>query len=210
MKVIAAVGDYYHDQKLFKEALLSVTKGILNLEIEFVAREQLAAHLKEVPGIVILGSENRLNPEEENVEFWLTKSEEAEITEYVKKGGSWLAWHSGMASYEDNASFIDMLGGYFMHHPDDHVNVRYEYAEDHGLSKAKDSFEITDEHYFINNDKDVSVFLTSTSEHGDSVAAWTKSYGDGKVCCYVPAHNEEGLMHASVQSDLKHILKWLS
>lgn len=210
MKVIAAVGDYYHDVDLFKKAFSNVLSNIADLDLEFVPREELIEKLEGKPDVVVLASENRLNPDEEEVNTWLTESDEMKITNYVNNGGSWFAWHSGLASYETNSSYIDMLGGHFTHHPDDHVNVRYDFKGDHELTKGKKSFEIIDEHYFIKSDKDISIFLTSTSEHGESVAGWTKSYGEGKICCYTPAHNKEGLMHAAVQSDLTHIVNWLA
>lgn len=210
MKIIAAVGDYYHDVDVFKEGLLKAVDGIADAHVLFVTRQELVDKLEQSPDIVILGSENRLNPDEEDVHTWLTESDEMKITNYVKKGGSWFAWHSGLASYETNSSYIEMLGGYFTHHPADHVNVHYDLQGDHELLEGEKSFEIIDEHYFIKSNNDISVFLSSTSDQGESIAGWTKTYGAGKICCYTPAHNREGVMHPSVQSSLRCIVKWLS
>jgi len=209
MKVVAALGDYYHERELLVRSLSEAIEEIEDIDLIYASRENLFDELKQQPDLVILGSENRLNPEEENVENWLTDSEASTITGYVKNGGTWFAWHSGLASYDSVSSYIDMLGGCFAHHPDDHVSVKYHYKRDHELSAGKGPFEIIDEHYFIKRIHDVSLFLESTSEYGDSTAGWTRKYGEGKVCCYIPAHNREGLMDPSVQTDLKDIINWL-
>jgi len=209
MKVIATLGDYYHDESFYKEALSQATSGMEDIDLVYATRENLIDKLRDKPDLVILASENRLNPNEGDVRKWLTKKDELEIINYVNDGGSWFAWHSGLASYEGNSSYIGMLGGYFTHHPDQHVNVRYQFNEKHELSNGKESFEIMDEHYFIESNEEISIFLNSISEYGESVAGWTKRYGEGRVCGYSPAHNKDGLLNAAVQADLKDIIKWL-
>lgn len=208
MKVFATLGDYYHKEENYKEALLSAVDSIEGLDIIYVNRENLIDRLSEKPDIVILASENRLNPNDDNVHTWLTESDDEKIIDYVKSGGNWFAWHSGLAGYEENDAFVSMLGGYFTQHPDEHVNVRYLYKDDHELSQGKDLFTIKDEHYFIERLEESSYFLESSSEHGTFDAGWTRKYGEGKVCCYIPSHNAEGLMAMSVQRDLKDIINW--
>lgn len=212
MKILAVVGDYYHNEATYKEALSKVINKMEGIDLIYSTRESLLDKLNDKPDLVILASENRLNPDVDRVNKWLTESIEKEIINYVINGGAWLAWHSGLAGYEKSSSYIDMLGGYFTHHPEDHVKVQYKYRGKQALSKGnkgKDTFEITDEHYFIRNTENISVFLESKSIHGHSVAGWIKKYGEGEVVCYVPSHNKEGLMHSSVQKDLEDIVRLL-
>lgn len=138
----------------------------------------------------------------------MDRSKEQKIIEYVRSGGNWLAWHSGLAGYEKCEDYVAMLGGYFAYHPEERVNVQYAYRKDHELSKGKENAEIKDEHYFIHRVEESSCFLQSSSTYGTSDARWTRKYRTGKVCCYVPSHNGEGLMSASVQIDLKSIIEW--
>lgn len=210
MKIVAVLGDYYHDEAHYKKAISHTVETMDGIEILYIKRKNLINKLKDKPDLVILASENRINPHEEDTRTWLTAAGETEIVNYVKNGGSWFVWHSGLASYESNATYINMVGGYFTHHPEEHVNVLYKYKGNHKLSISKDHFKISDEHYFIEHAKDNSVFLSSTSKFGESVAGWTRKFGTGKVCCYVPAHKIEGLMDESVQTDLKHIIDWLA
>lgn len=208
MEVIAILGDYYHDEVQLKEALSHAVKKNTEINVTYIDRKHVIEALEAKPDVVILGSENRIDPNQEFPENWMTDSDESGIINYVSEGGSWLVWHSGLASYEKNTSYVNMVGGTFKYHPEKHVQVLYEYEQGHELGIGRESVKIMDEHYFIEHNEDVSIFLYSISEHGQSVAGWTKRFGKGQVCTYIPAHNKEGLMNHSVQNDLMAMLKW--
>lgn len=208
VRVLAVVGDYYHDEKLFKDTLDKVTHSIEEVEVMYTDRKNVIDKLNLQPSLVILAAENRLNPEDENVKSWMTTEDAEAIDTYVKKGGSWFAWHSGLAGYEELTEYVKLLGGYFTHHPDDHAQVRYTFKESSLYKEKQPSFEISDEHYFVQLMGEVDVFLESSSKDGDSIAGWTKTVGKGKVAAYTPAHKEEGLSHPQVHKDLTSIIKW--
>lgn len=57
-----------------------------------------------------------------------------------------------------------------------------------------------DEHYFVEVDADqTEVFLYSLSGMDRQIAGWRHSFGKGKVCCFVPAHDRSGLLHEKFQ-----------
>ena len=208
MKILAVVGDYYHSEASMKRALEGVADELNGVELVFTNRKKLIQDLNREPDLVILGSENRMNPNKEVSEIWLTEDTATEIAKYVESGGSWLAWHSGMASYEKIRSYTDMLGGFFKYHPEKHQPVTYLY-QSHSLFEDKStSFQIIDEHYFVKYDEDVDVFLKSESVDGVSVGGWTKGYGEGRVACYTPAHLENGMQRREVKDDLKRLIEW--
>ncbi|GAB2318822.1 ThuA domain-containing protein [Alkalibacterium sp. s-m-22] len=188
-----------------KEGLTQVLDKLGDVTILYADRKELTEHLKDRPDLVILASENRLDPESYNPEEWMTEFEEDKIVDYVKKGGSWLVWHSGLVSYQKLTTYIDMVGGSFDYHPEKPVSVNYKYIEESSLTDRKEEFSITDEHCFINYGRDVTVTMTSSSEYEESVAGWTVKYGE--VCVYIPAHNKEGLMSRPVKTDLEAITK---
>ena len=177
-------------------------------DLLFTDREHLIEGIKDKPDLVILASENRVNPESEEVLHWLTENEAVILTDYVKEGGSWLAWHAGLASYEDVPSYIEMIGGYFTHHPAEHAVVSYRY-KDHDLVKEEyGTFEVTDEHYFIKHEEGLDIFLESFSIDGEAIAGWTKEFGQGRVAGYAPSHTKEGLAHQALRSDLRMLIDW--
>jgi type 1 glutamine amidotransferase len=205
-RVVAIVGDYYHRSEHITEALnqalkLRIDSGDLNLR--YIAIEQLQDALTEQPDVIILFAEDRIAPEVNNEAKWMTAEMATLIVRYVEAGGSWLAWHSGMASYAPDGAYVSMLRGHFLYHPEKHHSVRY-YLE----GKA-DSFEILDEHYFVAcHTEQTEVFLRSESTDGSSIAGWRHTFGEGRVCCLTPAHRPEGLLHPEVLNLLNQTVSW--
>lgn len=199
MKTIyAIVGDYYHAelpiQTALNMALAPLTEGG-QYQLAYISADELIGRLAEKPAAVILFKEDRVNPNDANVQHWLTEEVSVAISRFVEGGGGLLAWHSGLASYPTDSALVQMLRGYFKFHPSKHQLVRYKgtLPSDNSLDIL---FEIVDEHYFVHCDEEnTSVFLKSYSIDGISIGGWTHAYGQGRVVCLTPAHNKEGLLH---------------
>lgn len=207
-KIFAVLGDYYHEQDLATKSLEKAI-GKLKVQVIYLSVDELVVRLDEQPDLVILFAENRLNPEDENVETWMTVKESTEIEKYVINGGSWLAWHSGLASYENIEQYIKVLRGYFLSHPDEHQMVKYRIDPNTTIVEKQPEFEYLDEHYFVQiEEEQTNIFLRSDSVDGSSIAGWHHEYGAGKVLCLTPAHLEEGLMHDQFLQILRQSVKW--
>lgn len=212
MRIVAVLGDFYHEQDALKKSLESVLEKFEGREIalDYVDRDALADYLTAEVDLVILGAENRLNPEDDHVKTWMTEEVSERIADYVSGGGAWLAWHAGMASYDDQPVYIDMLKGSFDYHPDDHQEVTYTLSANEVATLDKEQFSFLDEHYFVHCQTDeTEVFMRSTSVDGEAEAGWYHQFGKGRVLCFVPAHNEEGLNDESVLSLLGQAIEWL-
>ncbi|MFD0696625.1 ThuA domain-containing protein [Paenibacillus sp. GCM10027628] len=206
-KIIAVLGDYYHRGDKIEETLLSaVMSGIgeRNLkEVKIVGIAELIHSLEEKPDAVVVFKENRLDPEGDSQSLWMTEEIAGAIQRYVEGGGGWLAWHSGLASYPVNGGYVQMLRGYFLSHPEMHQKVDYEGTDSR--------FTIRDEHYFVSCQEDqTEVYLRSSSIDGKSIAAWRHAYGEGRVCCFTPAHRPEGLGHPDVVRLLGEAIAWIA
>lgn len=196
-KIIALVGDYYHHEDnisgSLNSALLKLTEEGDQIEIEYIKTDQLSGKLQEQPNVVVLSKTNRLNPTEEKHEFWMCEELEDEICHYVHGGGSWLAWHSGLSSYENCEKYYEMVRGKFDFHPSEHQLVSYQPTG--RVTTIRKQFRIVDEHYFVTCDEsNTDVFLRAVSDKGNTVAGWTHAYGLGRVVCLTPTHNKEGLI----------------
>lgn len=204
-KIVALVGDYYHNAEVSSKALNSALQPLIDeqeVELSYTTVDEFMDVLLKRPDLVILFKENRLNPQDNQVDVWMTPAVSEAITQYVDGGGSWFAWHSGMASYDKDSAYINMLRGYFKHHPEKHQMVTYK-------ENAHPSFELLDEHYFVFCDEaHTEVFLRSESIDGSSIAGWRHEYGAGKVYCLTPAHNEEALLHPQMQEHLVRAVRW--
>ncbi|OPX44351.1 trehalose utilization [Ruminiclostridium hungatei] len=212
-KILAVLGDFYHSHDL---ALTAMQETVGKLEKNFGIQAELAdtgvedlkARLTPEIDLIVLYKENRINPDDENIAYWMTPELEEQITQYVSGGGSIFAWHSGIVSYEKNQRFNDMLRGYFLSHPIER-EVRYSAADSNtGIAPAS-SFTVMDEHYLVNvNPLENSVFLAAESAEGKSVAGWAHEYGRGRVCCLTPTHRSEGMENEIMLDLLVECLRW--
>ncbi|WP_040951652.1 ThuA domain-containing protein [Gorillibacterium massiliense] len=214
-QVLAVVGDYYHNGELAKDALNWALEPLIEegeASVAYIGYEELPARLLERPDAVVMFKENRLNPQESEPLYWMTEETAASIASYVEKGGGWLVWHSGLASYHfgEDQTYVNMLRGHFISHPELNQSVRYigNTPDTDGSSEPID-FSIQDEHYFVECDtENTDVFLRSESVDGESVAGWRHEFGAGRVICLTPAHKREGLLHPDVIGLLRSSVVW--
>jgi type 1 glutamine amidotransferase len=212
-KILALLGDYWHDALHAKEALEAGIQTIKNhekFEVIYVSHEKFLHELHKNPDAVILYKENRLNPRDEKIMTWMTPDIAAAIMKYVDDGGSWLAWHTGMAEYPTDSDYIQMLRGYFKYHPKEHQQVTYimEPSNAENLDPVS-LFTLLDEHYFVECDTaNTEVYLTSQSIDGKSIAGWSHKFGSGRVCCITPAHTKEALLDPSLSQLLGQKIEW--
>ena len=212
-KILTILGDFYHSHDL---AYTAMEKAVADLQqkagadIELIdsSVENLGEILKQKYDLVVLYKENRVNPTDEVVYNWMTSQLEQQITRYVKDGGSLLAWHSGLVSYESHEQFTEMLRGYFEYHPSKR-QVKYTGVGSNTGIMPKEAFEVLDEHYMIKAiPVENSVFLTSESTEGKVEAGWAHEYGNGRVCCLTPTHRAEGMTNEVMLDLLGQCVTW--
>ncbi|MFF2481430.1 ThuA domain-containing protein [Paenibacillus sp. NPDC058071] len=205
--IVAIIGDYYHREEPIRKALLTAAHSSFGGEdavsIRFIDAADLLQALSDRPDAVVLFKENRIDPVGVRDAMWMNDTIERGIESYVKEGGGWLAWHSGLASYPREGAYVGMLRGGFVSHPDQHESVLYEGERDSTV------FEIVDEHYFVHCDEArTEVYLRSSSVDGKSIAAWRHTYGKGRVNAFAPAHRQEGLANPELLRLLGEALRW--
>jgi len=119
-----------------------------------------------------------------------------------------LAIHSGTAEYRETPVLRQLLGGVFDHHPKQ-CPVTVTPQAGHPLTAGSSAFTLKDEHYFMAmNDDSVDIFLTSSSEHGEQPAGWTRTEGAGRVCVLTPGHNVEIWLEPAYQALISNALHW--
>lgn len=212
MKQIAAiVGDYYHSHDVIKQSLLKALDPQLaanQVQVDFRSVAELSDLLKDPPDVVVLYAWGWLDGRQE--QKWLTESLSEQIVTYVNNGGSWLAWHTGMSSYDEESSYIKMLRGHFITHPRP-KQITYTGTGTSPIIAKDATFTIVDEHYFVHCDEaHTEVFLRSSSEDGQSIAGWHHRFGKGLVCCLTPAHDDRGLSDPSFINLLQQTLLFVT
>jgi type 1 glutamine amidotransferase len=198
-KIVAILGDYYHDAEYSKKSLELAVQQLEGVTLEYITYSNLVDHLQSKPDAVILYADNKINPQDSIVNTWMDMTAANEICNYVNEGGGWIAWHSGLASYNIQQDYTSMIRGYFQHHPPEHITVTYYTDKSNEWLQQDGKIEILDEHYFVFCDSDnTNVFLKSESKLGSSIAGWEHKYGRGQVVCLTPAHFKEGLLDQNI------------
>ncbi|AEH51574.1 ThuA domain-containing protein [Pseudothermotoga thermarum] len=209
--ILTLFGDHYHD----RENLFNAFRTVLEVAVKDwilvdTTVEDFESFLDQQPTVVVIARENRINPEEKDVKYWMTQQIEEKIKDYVQNGGRLFVWHSGLASYPENGVYCSLVKGYFKYHPDKQKLVRYHSDGKLVFGKQKVNFSILDEHYFVYCDeKSTNVYLYSESEDGKSLAGWWHNFGKGKVVVLTPAHSKDGLFDENFQILLKMVVEEL-
>ncbi|WP_438349998.1 ThuA domain-containing protein [Paenibacillus sp. FA6] len=223
-KVLAIVGDFYHDLALIQQSLTEILSPHIaegKVQLEFCEPSWISERLNDKPDITILFAENRVDPQNEPELRWMTSEVSKQIEQYVEQDGAWIAWHAGMASYDEDCEYVQMLRGSFLYHPSENAEVTYHPVLDKSipwtessdlvseLGMNRGSFSFLDEHYFVKCDEaNTHVFLRSSSKDGEAPAGWIHTYGQGRVGCITPAHRSEGLFHPSFIVCMRHLFGW--
>lgn len=139
---------------------------------------------------------------------WADEIGDQLIRDFVVNGGGLLVIHAGAVGYKSAPGIRKLTGGAFLHHPE---TCKVEVVPSaHPLTAGLVPFTIQDEHYFVEVDNDVEIFLTSRSDYGIQSAGWKKEVGNGRICTLTPGHGPSVWAHESFQRLLRNVLHWVS
>ncbi|MEZ4868626.1 MAG: ThuA domain-containing protein [Caldilineaceae bacterium] len=169
------------------------------------AEDWSAARMAAYP-VVILTKANNVSASDATP--WMRPEIETAFADYVRKGGGLLVIHSGTAGYDEAATLRALIGGVFVRHPKQ-CPVTVTPHRDHPLARGGAVFTQHDEHYFMAmDDAHIELLLTSSSEHGEQPAGWTRTEGDGRVCVLTPGHNLPVWLEPGYQTLIDNALQW--
>lgn len=131
---------------------------------------------------------------------------EANLIEYVKKGGGLMVIHGAIVMQNNSMAFSEMVGGSFDYHPAQQ-EITLELCEpNHPLLKAFEEkpFVHVDEPYLFNKAytqknfrpllyMDTSKLIKKTKEIDERIkyVSWIKKFGKGRVFYVSPSHNAQ-------------------
>jgi type 1 glutamine amidotransferase len=136
---------------------------------------------------------------------------EANLIEYVKKGGGLMVVHGAIVMQNNSIPFSEMVGGSFDYHPAQQ-EITLELCEpNHPLVKAfgGKSFVHVDEPYLFNKayaqknfrpllymDTDKLIKKTKEIDEKIKYVSWIKKFGKGRVFYVSPSHNAQSFEDA--------------
>ena len=186
MPILVICDDRWHPAQTVRSGLEPLAAAGLQFDFFTDAAQGLPVPLSGYPAILFAKSNNVSAADETP---WMLPPVEMALRAYVQEGGRLAAVHSGSAGYQQTPILRALLGGVFVHHPEQ-CPVTVEPLPGHALSAGLTPFTAADEHYhMVVDDPAVDVFLRSVSAHGAQPAGWTRRQGAGTVCMLTPGHN---------------------
>lgn len=153
----------------------------------------------------------------------LTPEREQGLLGYVRGGGGLVALHSASACFNQNRHYVDMLGGTFMHHPEQHEFEVAISEPNHYLTTRVPKFSVFDELYLLHHPSNPGVILETqnlaslpgimvlaeTQWQGKRVPmAWVRGYGHGKIAYLAPGHTDLTWKHPEFQKLVVRSIAW--
>ena len=179
-RILVICGDQYHPA-------LDVMNGLTSIVGQELVLEQAplgpCPPVSEPPAVIVLAKLNVTSPTD--LTPWVTPEVDQEIGRLVQGGTGLLVIHAGTVGYGETAEIRKLTGGQFVHHPEP-TEVTVEPIGD--VYRMTNPLVIWDEHYFVETDPTVQIFLEAASMHGRQPAGWMSHHGEGRVCVLTPGH----------------------
>jgi type 1 glutamine amidotransferase len=205
MKILVLCGDAWHPPQIPRKGLEHLAGMEFTFDYVEDARDWSPEALKTYPLVILTKSDNVSVTDKTN---WMTDPIQSAFSEYVQQGNGLLAIHSGTAEYEHKPVIRGLLGGVFLHHPEQCL-VTMNPLLYHPLCTGVTAFAALDEHYFMAlDDLHADTFMTTSSLNGEQPGAWRREVGKGRVAVLTPGHNLEFWLHPSYQAILSNCLRW--
>lgn len=119
----------------------------------------------------------------------LTERETEALYSFVQKGGALLILHNGI-SIQSRKELRELIGAKFVTHPPQEV-IRFE-VKSHFITEGCDSFELSEEPYQFEMDKDGKELILTYFYRGQEYpAGWCKGSGMGRMVFLTPGHTPE-------------------
>lgn len=207
MNILVFCGDAWHPPEIPRKGLGTLAGSEFTFDWIEDARDWTPPTMAAYPLVILTKSDNVSVSNKSN---WMTDTAQAAFSEYVRRGNGLLAIHSGTAEYEQKPVIRDLLGGVFLHHPEQ-CPVTMSPRPDHPFSAGIAPFTLEDEHYFMAlDDPQADVFMTTSSINGEQPGAWRREVGNGRVAVLTPGHNLEVWLHPAYQTLLINMIHWCS
>jgi type 1 glutamine amidotransferase len=207
MKILVLCGDDWHPPMVVRAGLTHLAGTEFTFDWIEDARPWAPGVMMSYP-VVILARSNNVSAIDQS--GWMTDDIQAAFSSYVSQGNGLLAIHSGTAGYDQTTVMRGILGGAFLHHPEQ-CPVTIDPLPEHPLCHGSAAFTVQDEHYFMELDApNIDVFMITNSENGEQPGGWRRDFGSGRVTVLTPGHSLDVWLHPSFQALIRNSLLWCS
>lgn len=140
----------------------------------------------------------------------LTQAEEEALVSFVENGKKFMGIHAATVVDPENAKYIEMIGGRFVHHSPHHEFTVKIADPGHPILEGMSDFKITDELYVLDRTPAAaSIFLTAFWENHAQPMMYLRAHGRGRVLYNALGHDQEAYENPNFKKLIIHSVKWL-
>lgn len=148
------------------------------------------------------------------IDLWdekISPQQTAGLLSYVSHGGGLLIIHNGI-SLGDRYELAQLMGGKFIGHPPYQPLSFRTSGDDHAITKDIEPFEMEEEPYQFEFDSFTEKHILLEYQMDDKwyPAAWTHTYGLGRVTVLMPGHHEPSFKHPVIRQLILQAAQWTS
>ena len=138
----------------------------------------------------------------------LTPQQEAELVNYVKRGGGFVGVHGAAVFRHDYELYPELLGGMFIKHPKMcEFTVKVE-NRSHPITQGVSDYSILDEPYIVDWYPGSELLLSGDWDGEKHPLGWAKEYGKGRVCYLANGHDRRSLETPEFQRLFRNAARW--
>ncbi len=146
------------------------------------------------------------------------------VEQFVQQGGALFAWHNSLSVSQFSPAYRRVSGGAYDGHPPERNWVVHVARTDHPLTQGVRDFVVTDEQHFpVFDGAEGDVLLRGVNRDGlrftsdsgatrdgvESVVAWARPYGAGRVVTSTIGHNLAALWQPEYLVFQANAIRWL-
>jgi type 1 glutamine amidotransferase len=210
--VLILLGGLWHDFDGFASAMQALLAPH-GFQVEATYDLDSLLHLEENRYDVVI-SYTCLSPHREglndNSPEELTNAQIGGLTNWICKGGAFLAVHSATVIGKSDAALGELIGGVFVSHPPAFSFTVYPVFEEHPMTLGIEAFTVHDEFYMETHTPAVQVHMVAFDRGVAYPMAWTKIEGQGRVAHIAPGHSREVWDLKPYQQLFLQTIDWLT
>jgi len=198
--LIVAQNDQYHPLETLGEMMLDWLKddGFRSVTLS-KDRSAITSDLDNYDLLIFCLQPNKLSPAEEDA-----------IVSFVDSGKKLMGIHSATVAAPENAKYIEMIGGRFIHHSPHHEFDVKVSAPGHPMLEGIRDFKITDELYVLDRTPSAaSVLMTAFWEDHAQPILYLRAHGQGKVLYNALGHGLDAYENPNLKKLVVQGAKWL-
>ena len=238
-RILALIGDHYHNSDYIRVALDRVLDG-LNVKVDYtVDYEQLSKSalgnyqlflcLRDGmiwPGGYLgpdaysyeQGLENRSDFPEPKSQNWIKEEQAQALKDFVISGNGFYSLHNNSHVSLSSKTYREVMGGAYIGHPTLRPFKVRVVNTTHPITQGIRDFMVNDEQHYVEYDKDKKdILLEAENIDGlafqnlgtKSIAGWAYDYGRGRVVFTSVGHTIHALWNPEYVKLQKRALQWL-